>query len=171
MKYLRRYLYYAGLCLLLVCSANVASAQIVVGLSAPSLNVGPTIQFNVNLSDRLMSNQSVLSQIVFENVSPSEISVRLLTDYTTGDRCPNGPFRTAAGNPLQYLLCMDAGEQDVTIQLKLDNSLTTTRTITIFIVPTQNVGIRTDTGRSVLNFIVHPPVRLRSKVFLEGPLQ
>ena len=182
MKYLQRYLIYAGLCLLLVCSANGASAQVVASLTAPSMDVGPTLRFNFELSRPLRGNEFLSTQIVFNNITADDGSARLLTDYTVSrESCVLternfGRFERFITNPLGHVICIDAGEQRLTIELKLDNSLNTTRTIMVsmFLVGGLNSiagGIEQDPDRSTLNFIVHPPVRVRSKVFLEGPLQ
>ena len=78
MKHLRRYLIYAGLCLLLVCSANVASAQseqLVISLESGSTTqnlVSRKIDFSVNLSRELTGSEALGIQIVFENVSSNE---------------------------------------------------------------------------------------------------
>ena len=89
MEYLRRYLLHAGLCLLLVCSANVASAQseqIVASLEAVSTTQTPisrNVDFTISLSRPLTGNEILLPQIVFSDVLESEIKrVSLLTDYT-----------------------------------------------------------------------------------------
>ena len=180
MKYLQRYLIHAGLCLLLVCSANGASAQVVVSLSAPSTDVGPTLRFTVSLSSRLMGDDFLTAQILFDNITSNDGSARLLTDFMVSSRtCMTteaqfGRFPQISLDPLGYQFCIDAGEKDLTIELKLDNSLNTTRTVMVSIFVggvAGGVGLARDPDRSTLNFIVHPPVRVHSKVFLEGPLQ
>ena len=74
MKYLRRYLCYAGLFLLLVCSANVASAQVMVGIESVSTtqtSAGRIIEFKISLSRELTGSEVLGAQIVFGNVLSS----------------------------------------------------------------------------------------------------
>ena len=188
MKYLQRYLIYAGLCLLLVCSANVASAQseqLVVSLESGSTTqnlVSRKIDFSVNLSRELTGSEALGIQIVFENVSSNEGSVRLLTDYTFSNPnlCPAGSFRRFSTDPIIHILCIDADEQDVAMRLEFNNSFNTRKTITISIflavgqtTITNAEGAELDPNNSVLSFTVTPPptIFIRTKVFLEGSLQ
>ena len=63
MKYLQRYLIYAGLCLLLVCSANVSSAQseqVELSLrkvSTTQTSAGRIIEFKISLSHELTGSE------------------------------------------------------------------------------------------------------------------
>ena len=174
MKYLRRYLIHAGLCLLLICSADVASAQmpVVYGLSAPRTNVGPIIRFNVDLSRQLKGNEAISCSADLSNVNLSEVVGASLVDPHSISTCP------ILFNPsipaLTYNVCMDAGEQGAAIRLELNNPSNTTKTIAIEIACAGvNIaaGVRRDPSRSVRNFTVGPAIFIRSKVFLEGPLQ
>ena len=88
--------------------------------------------------------------------------------------CSTSPFAPGNPNPPTYNVCMDAGEQDATIRLELNNPSNTTKTIAVSVgCVGANIaaGVRRDPNRSVLNFTVGPAIFIRSKVFLEGPLQ
>ncbi len=116
MKYLRRYLIHAGLCLLLVCSANVASAQVFVGLGdveTTRTSMGRIIDFNVKLSRQLTVSEVLVTQIQSLDVSPSEGSLADESNYTPPlTNCSLGrflDFSSSAG--ISYRLCMDSDDQ------------------------------------------------------------
>ena len=175
MKYLRRYLIYAGLCLLLVCSANVASAQVVVGLESVSTtqtSAGRIIEFKISLSRPLTGNERVFSNIQIDNVLSSQIlRSGTVIDYMRST-CTISPFSFASSNPLTFLSCLDAGGQDTTIRLELNNSFDTRKTIIISITTAigGDVDAREDPNNSVLRY-PGTAVFIRTKVFLEGALQ
>ena len=183
MKYLRRYLLHAGLCLLLVCSANVASAQseqIVVSLEAVSTTqtlVSRTIDFTVSLSRPLTGNEVLFSQIAPSfNVLKGEIeSVSLLTDYTVTSRncLLFGRLHINSGTTARNL-CMDVGEQNATLRLVLNSSFDRRKTITLTLFINNFLNItpapQTDPDASVLRY-PGPAIFMRIKVFLEGALQ
>ena len=176
MKYLRRYLLHAGVCLLLVCSANVASAQLVGRLESVSTtqtSVSRTIDFNFNLSSQLTGDEILGAQIAFSNVLESEIErVSILTNYTISNNVCG--VRDEYNFPL-LSLCMDAGEQNVTLRLVLNSSFDRRKTIIIslgglFSLRGITENIERDPDNSVLRY-PGPAVFMRIKVFLEGPLQ
>ena len=174
MKYLRRYLIHAGLCLLLVCSANVTSAQVIASLEKGSITDTPTtrtITFNINLSEQLMGDEAALVQIGLGNVLEGEVGSVSPENYMV-----TGCSRFLSAFPI-YNLCMDDGEQNVTLQLILNNSFDRRKTITVSLVgfsfflsrPIAE-GVRRDPNKSVLRY-PGTAIFIRSKVFLEGPLQ
>ena len=82
-----------------------------------------------------------------------------------------GRFSLSLSNPLTFLSCLDAGEQDVTIRLELNNSFDTRKTITISSTLSQdNVDARRDPNNSVLRY-PGTAVFVRTRFFLEGALQ
>ena len=163
----------------LICSANVASAQVVVGIenvSTTQTSAGRIIDFNFNLSRELTGSEFLNTQIAFENVSPSEGSARLLTDYTVSrSNCRFGRFQNVGIRFIVHQVCMDAGEKDVALQLELNNSFDTRKTILISVflsggVATITEGVEIDPNKSVFRF-PGTAVFVRIKVFLEGALQ
>jgi len=72
MKYLQRPSLHIGLCLLLVCSVNVASAQFVVNLSEPQTN-GLTIRFDVNFGGSVTGDQRIIAQIRIDDIDLEDI--------------------------------------------------------------------------------------------------
>ena len=75
---------------------------------------------------------------------------------------------------LAYNVCIDAGEKDVTLRLTLGNSFDRRKTIRITLrsIRSDNLpgGVEPDPDKSVLRY-PGTAIFLRSKVFLEGPLQ
>ena len=55
-----------------------------------------------------------------------------------------GRFSLSLSNPLTFLSCLDAGEQDVTIRLELNNSFDTRKTITISLTLIQALALIQD---------------------------
>ena len=138
MKYLGGYLYYAVLCLLLVCSANVASAQVVPSLervSTTETSVSRTIEFKVSLSRQLMNNESRELRVSLGNVLRSEIMSATLLTSPNLINCRLNRFTANTMGVPQYNLCIGAGERDVTLQLVLNSSFDRRKTITIFLLP------------------------------------
>ncbi len=179
MKYLRRYLIHAGFCILLVCSANGVSAQVVVSITTQT-EVGRVIDFNLNLSRQLMTSEVLGLQFQFKNVSYSEATATVVTRYTVSSQtCMNsemspGRFPRIGLNPLAHDLCIDGGvnKQDLALKLILSNSFDTRKTITISIriLNDRNINGGAELGNSVLSY-PGTAIFVRSKVFLEGPLQ
>ena len=170
MKYLRYYLIRAGLCLLLFCSANGASAQIMVSLEMVSTTTF-TINFSISLSERITGSNFVDYPIVFFGVPQTE-----------GRLDPVGYTACGQGNPLtrsnfegnlSYNVCIDANsgidadsENNITLRL---SSFDRRRTIRIELMDADDRF-----QRDPNNFALSYPgtaIFLRSKVFLEGPLQ
>ncbi len=174
MKYLRHYLIHAGLCLLLVCSANVTSAQVIASLEKGSITDTPTtrtITFNINLSEQLKVNEAAFVQIRLDNVLEGEIASASAESYMV-----TGCVRFSFSFP-RYNLCMDDGEKNVTLQLILNNSFDRRKTITVSLEtfsPFGNRPIAEGVRRDPINSVLRYPgtaIFIRSKVFLEGPLQ
>ena len=171
MKYLQRGLLRIGLCLLLVCSANVAFAQgdQVVGLSDPSTS-NSIITFTINLPSEL-NLPTANAQIQINGVSSNEISVS-----ATGDDndCPLA-FRVVrvSESPPRYQICTDS-RPSVIVTLAL-NDPDRVGTVTVrFIGFSENYMTpidRVNEENRALKFVINPFIFIRSKVFLEGPLQ
>ena len=175
MKYLRHYLIHAGLCILLVCSANAASAQVMVGLgdvSTTRTSMGLTIiDFNVELDRRLMDSEVLVIQIANFDID-SRGSITVPTMYMPTN-CSAGRLTRLRDDAVWYRICMDAGdEQDVPIRLALGSSSDTLKTIEISvgIDNSSTVSAQLVPGNNVLS-IPGTAIFVRSKVFLEGPLQ
>ena len=189
MKYLRYYLIRAGLCLLLVCSANVASAQmdgndepLVASLEMVSISTNTsvglaTIDFKVNLTRLLTDGEFLIYPIVFLGV-PSD-GGELMDPPNHEARC--GVLRplgeSSRDGTLLYFICIDGGEQNVRLRLTLDNSFDRRKTITITLLGNFDrtlTNVLEGVQRDPSNFALSYPgtaIFLRSKVFLEGPLQ
>ena len=169
-SYCQRALLRIGFCLLLVCSANVASAQATISLSTPQTD-GLIIRFAINYGGSLTGNQRVVPVISVSGISFSEIRrFRSLPNY----QCTglNGVTHFG-GDSTNYLVCMGGA---ITLELKVKNpDASKNITISITSVTTQNFSGSTtiDQPLSTLNFTVNPVevIRIRSKVFLEGALQ
>ena len=103
MKYLRHYLIHTGLCLLLVCSANVAFAQVTYGLSTSTTetSVDRIVDFSVKLNRPLMDSEVLFTFITFFNVSPDEVTTpTIMSNYMVNpSSCPNGPLVLATSPP------------------------------------------------------------------------
>ena len=176
MKYLRRYLIRAGLCLLLVCSADGASAQVLVGLGdveTTRTSMGRTIiDFNVNLSRRLMDSEVLVIEILSFDID-SRGSITVETDYAPTN-CSIDRITRLRDDTVWYRICMDAGdEQDLPIRLALGSSSDTLKTIEIaFSISNSRstVSAQRDSDNDILS-IPSTAIFIRSKVFLEGPLQ
>ena len=187
MKYLRYYLIRAGLCLLLFCSANGASAQmdgndepLVASLEMVSISTNTsvglaTIDFKVNLTRLLTGSEFLIYPIVFLGV-PSD-GGELNANHEA--RC--GVLRPLSKNSrdgtLLYFICVDNGEKDVTLSLTLNSLFDRRKTITITLLGNFDrtlTNVPEGVQRDPSNFALSYPgtaIFLRSKVFLEGPLQ
>ncbi len=173
MKYLQHILLHIGLCLLLA-SANLASAQTLVTLNLenPQTN-GLTIQFTISLTSPLAKNQQLGVLIRIAGVSGSEISN--FNVITNNNDCPNGNFMLIPNfTPPRYQICMNSGARSVRVQFRVNNP-ETSKTITVTLVSVGNSGfpggLTTMFNPRSLDFTVNPAILVRSKVFLEGPLQ
>ena len=165
MRYCQRALLRISFCLLLVCSANVASAQ-TASLSAPQTD-GLTIRFTINLPSALDSTIAT-AFIQIDGISLSDI--RSVSSNNNG--C-NPSVIKFQDDPLQYLICArNTLSQGVELTLNEPNR-PTTMTVTLRSI-SENYMSSVDTNNNTLPFTVNPinpRIRIRSKVFLEGPLQ
>ncbi len=171
MKYLQRGLLRIGLCLLLVCSANIAFAQgdQVIGLSDPSTG-NSTITFTINLPS-VINTPGTTAQTQINGVSFNGIK-RL--SAMTDNQCDNAsviPFRKRAFP--EYSICTE-GRPSVRVELEL-NDPDTVGTVTVRLLTfTDNYMTpidRVNEENRALKFVINPFIFIRSKVFLEGPLQ
>ena len=126
-------------------SANMASAQAPgVSVSSSQTVVSRTIDFTVNLSRQLGEDEAVAVNIRLRDIVQSEVeSINPLgKDSTNLCRLVGGGFRFRRENtdppvrrentdPPEYSLCMDEGEQNVTIRLVLKDTFDTSRAIAI----------------------------------------
>ena len=123
-KYLQRVSLYIGLCLLLVCSANVAFAQQdrVIGLSDPSRD-GATVRFTINLPSIVYRTaQHAHAFIRIDGIDASEIIN--LTGPSPDIRCGRNPFgQLIRNNRIFYRICT-SGVQSVELELELDPDTT-----------------------------------------------
>ena len=162
MRYCQRALLRISFCLLLVCSANVASAQ-TASLSAPQTD-GLTIRFTINLPSALDSTIAT-AFIQIDGISLSDI--RSVSSNNNG--C-NPSVIKFQDDPLQYLICArNTLSQGVELTLNEPNR-PTTMTVTLFSI-SENYMSSVDANNNTLNFTVNPTsIRIRIRVFLEGPL-
>ena len=149
----------------------VASLEMV-SISTTTLGIA-TIDFKVNLTRLLTGSEFVVYQIVFFGV-PSRRGSLSPPNYDA--RCGVSPPLgiSAFQGLLAYLVCIDAGEKDVTLRLTLDDSFDRRKTITItllgFFDNNLSEGIERNLDKSALSY-PGTAIFIRSKVFLEGPLQ
>ena len=166
MRYCQRALLRISFCLLLVCSANVAFAQ-TASLSAPQTD-GLTIRFTINVPSAIdNSGASVIIKI--DGISRNDINGSVSAMGASG--CGYSVFRLETGDDtfLQYLICMrNAQSQGVELTLNEPNR-PTTMTVTLLNI-SDDYPENTNTINNTLNFTVNPLIRIRVRVFLEGPL-
>ena len=173
-KYLKRTSLHIGLCLLLTCFANVASAQFEFNLVNLQQN-GLTIRFDVTFGTTVTGVQRVLPTIQINNINSEDIeSFMAQTNYQC-ESFTNFRIFPSRKNTVIYQFCMGEGTRE-TLELKLNNpdmrkniTITSGGGISMENLPpgsTFEFGIR-----NILRLTVNPVVLIRSKVFLEGPLQ
>ena len=163
-RYCQRALLRISFCLLLVCSANVASAQ-TASLSGAETD-GLTIRFTINLPSAL-DNLVANAHIQIDGISLSDISS---VSSNNGGCGPDViPLETGDDTSLQYLICTrNTLSQEVELTLNEPNR-PTTGTVTLLDIASRYMS-SVDTNNNTFNFTVNPLIRIRVKVFLEGPL-
>ncbi len=169
MKYFRYYLIRAGLCLLFICSANGASAQVMASLGMVSTTTF-TINFSISLSEQITGSNFADYPIVFFGVSLAEGNILDAPGYTACGQT-NPLTRTNLRGQLTYRVCIDAAasENDITLRLTLNRPFDRRQTIRIELFDADDRF-----QRDPNNFALLYPgtaIFIRSKVFLEGPLQ
>ena len=166
MRYCQRALLRISFCLLLVCSANVAFAQ-TASLSAPQTD-GLTIRFTINVPSALNTPGSNV-QIRIDGISLKDINGSLSAMGASGCGFSVIELETGDDPSPQYLICMrNAQSQGVELTLNEPNR-PTTMTVTLLNI-SDNYPENTNIINNTLNFTVNPLIRIRVKVFLEGPL-
>ena len=164
-RYCQRALLRISFCLLLVCSVNVAFAQ-TASLSAPQTD-GLTIRFTLNLPSILDNNAVANGVIQIDGISLSDIS----SVSSNNNRCG---FNTNKVNdaPPQYAICTGS-TRSVRVELTLNEpNRPTTLTVTLDSISSTYMS-SVDPNNNTLRFTVNPinpSIRIRVKVFLEGPL-
>ena len=160
-RYCQRALLRISFCLLLVCSANVASAQ-TASLSGAETD-GLTISFTINLPSILSG--TAFSELHIDGVGSKDIR----RDSAMGASGCNASIRSIQDDPLIYLICT-SNTRSVRVELTLNEpNRPTTMTVTLDSI-SSNYMSSVDMNNNTLNFTVNPLIRLRVKVFLEGPL-
>ena len=151
-KYLQRASLRIGLCLLLVCSANVAFAQ-VVGLSNP-LRDGNTVGFTITPPSQLDAGFTANALIQIDGADLSEIK---LVRSTSDDRCIPSVIRLP-NDPPRFTICTGRS-QSVRVTLELNDPDTlgalTVRLIRFsdqYMTPTDQIN----EDNRTLNFIINP---------------
>ena len=179
-KCLKRTSLHIGLCLLLTCFANVASAQSFELNLANLQQNGLTIRFDVTFGSTLTGVQRITPLIEVEGNDVNIRSFMLLsnlqcTNFNNDNNDNSVRELPSTTNAKLYQVCLGEGTR-ATLELKVQNP-DMPRNITIRFSgsnSSQNLP-RGSTVRqgpfSTLMPTVDPAILIRSKVFLEGPLQ
>ena len=169
MKYCQHTLLRMVLCLLLVCSANVASAQTFAPtLVDPQVN-GLTVRFALNFGRSVTGNQRLLPRIRITGINSDEI-----TSFMPLSSFQCSGFNNIVQNipnPPEYIICMGGGTRG-TLELKVKNpDAAKNIAIQLRSVNAENISESVLDNFNTLNVTVNPTIFIRIKAFLEGALQ
>ncbi len=167
-KYLKRTSLHIGLCLLLTCFANVASAQSFELNLANLQQNGLTIRFDVTFGSTLTGVQRIVPLISINGINDDD-DIRSF-EPLSNLQCSTDFFNVRRTGTRLYQFCLGEGTR-ATLELKLKNP-NTTKNIVISIAGISSENLSSPPSRGIGIFLrptVNPAIRVRSKVFLEDP--